>query len=227
MIPALNEAEAIGDVVRGIARFVDEVIVADNGSTDETAAVARAAGARVVLEPQRGYGAACLRGLAAASAADIVLMLDADGSDDPDDAPLLLAPVLSGEVDFALGARDPARTERGAMTPVQRFGNWLAPALMRLRVGTTYTDMPPFKAITRQALSRLALDDRGYGFTIQLLLRAHAHGLRVQEVPVRCRRRRGGESKVSGTLSGTLRASARILYSIARHSQRPTLEVSP
>jgi glycosyltransferase involved in cell wall biosynthesis len=222
VIPALDEEACIGDVVRGIAPHVDRVVVADNGSRDRTADRARDAGAVVVREAQRGYGAACLAGIARARAlgASIVLLLDADGSDDPSEAPRLIAPITAGHADLVLGVRTRASIAPGAMTPVQRFGNWLAPRAMRLVTGARYHDMPPFKAIRRDALDALALTDRGHGFTIELLLRAHATHLRVREVTVHCRARMGGVSKVSGTLEGSARAAAKILVTIARHAAR-------
>ncbi len=217
VLPALDEEGAIGGVVRGIAPFVDRVVVVDNGSTDGTARVAREAGADVVSEPRRGYGRAMLAGLARARelGADVLLFLDADGSDVPEEAPLLVDPVRAGDVDLTLGVR--RRPAKGAMTPVQRFGNWLAPLAMRAAIGARYTDMPPYKALSRAAIDRLDLTDTGHGFTIQLMLQAHARGLRVREVDVTCRPRVAGESKVSGTLRGTVRAGAKILYLVARH----------
>lgn len=195
VIPALDEAGSIGDVVEGLGALVDAVVVVDNGSQDDTAAVARRHGALVEREPRRGYGAACLRGVARAVALDasVVLLLDADGSDDPDDAPRLLAAVADG-ADLALGVRTRETTEPGAMTNTQRFGNWFAPLLMRLAVGARYHDMPPFKAIRREALERLKLADTGHDFTVELLLAAHREGLNVVELPVKCRARRAGES---------------------------------
>jgi len=198
------------------------VIVVDNGSVDATAQRAQEAGADVVSEPRRGYGRACLAGLARAREleADVVLFLDGDGSDDPDDAPRLLGPVREGKVDLALGARAATLIEDGAMTPVQRFGNWLAPLLMRWTMGAPYHDMPPFKACSMAALDSLALADVGHGFTIELLVKAHTRRLRVVELPVRCRARRGGVSKVSGNLRGASRAAAKIITTIARHAAR-------
>ncbi len=220
IIPALDEEACIADVVRGIAAFVDRVIVVDNGSRDATASRARAAGATVVDEPRRGYGAACLAGIAAADDASVLLFMDADGSDDPADAPALLRPIVEQTRELTLGVRTRATTEEGAMTTTQQFGNWLAPLLMRTIFGANFHDMPPFKAIRADALRALGVTDRGHGFTIELLLAAHAHGLSFQEIPVRCRRRAGGESKVSGTVAGTLRASAKILTTLARHRAR-------
>ena len=220
VIPALDEETNVADVVHGIAPHVDRVIVADNGSLDATAARARAAGADVVHEPRRGYGAACLTGIARARELDaaIILFLDGDGSDDPNDAPRLLSPILEGVADLTLGIRTPESIEPGAMTLAQRFGNWLAPRVMRLATGARYRDLPPFKAIARPSLDRLGLTERGHGFTIELLLRAHAERLRTQEIVVACRARRGGASKVSGTVRGSLRAGGKIITVIARHA---------
>jgi glycosyltransferase involved in cell wall biosynthesis len=219
VIPALDEAGSVGAVVDGLRPLVDAVVVVDNGSRDETAAVAASHGALVEREPRRGYGAACLRGMARAAAlgASVVIFLDADGSDDPADLPRLLAAIDAG-ADLALGVRTRQTTEPGAMTGTQRFGNWFAPLLMRIAVGARYRDMPPFKAIRRAALERLALSDTGHGFTVELLLRAHREGLQVAQVPVRCRARSAGESKVSGTLRGTARAAAKIIVTVARHA---------
>jgi glycosyltransferase involved in cell wall biosynthesis len=218
VVPALNEEACIAAVVEGIAPHVERVVVVDNASRDATAARAREAGGDVVTEPKRGYGAACLAGVARARSlgATVVLFLDGDGSDDPSEAPRLLEPVVRGEADLALGVR--SRIERGAMAPVQRFGNWLAPLLMRATVGARYRDMPPFKAVSMEALDRLALTDRGMGYIVEMLLRAHALGLRVVQVDVAWRVRRAGQSKVSGTISGTVRASAKIVSAIARHA---------
>jgi len=226
VIPALDEEQCIKEVVDGIAPHVDRVIVVDNGSADQTAEVARAAGADVVLEPSRGYGRACLAGIARATVlgATIVVFLDGDGSDDPADAIRLIEPVASGAFDLALGVRAGARIEPGAMTPVQSFGNWLAPLLMRLMLGARYRDMPPFKVITLEALQRLDVRDLGHGFTIELLIKAHSRALRVVEVPVRCRARRAGVSKVSGTLRGASRAAVKIVSIIGRHASRAHLE---
>jgi glycosyltransferase involved in cell wall biosynthesis len=220
VIPALDEEGNIAEVVAGIAPYVDVVVVVDNGSRDRTAEVAREAGADVVCEPRRGYGAACLAGVlrARARGASVVLFLDGDGSDDPDEAPLLLSPVERGDADLVLGVRTPRTIEPGAQQPVQRFGNWFAPLLMRIAVGARYQDLPPFKAISIHALDALELSDDGMGYIIQMLLRAHELRLRVREVEVACRVRRAGVSKVSGTVRGTVRASAKITTAILRHA---------
>jgi glycosyltransferase involved in cell wall biosynthesis len=221
VIPALDEEGAVGEVVAEVAAHVEHVVVVDNGSRDRTAEVARSAGAQVVQEPERGYGAACLAGIARARelGATIVVFLDSDGSDDPSETPSLLSPLLDGSADLVLGVRTRASTEHGAMTSVQRFGNWFAPLVMRVFTGARYHDMPPFKAIRAEALDGLELRDRGHGFTIEVLLRAHELGLRTREVVVRCRRRRSGISKVSGTVMGSVRAAAKILTTIGRHAR--------
>lgn len=227
VVPALDEEASIEGVVRDALEHVVVVVVVDNGSRDATAARARGAGADVVHEPKRGYGAACLAGVRRARelGASVVLFLDGDGSDDPRDAPRLLGPVERDEADLALGVR--ARVEPGAMAPVQRFGNWLAPRMMRVVVGARYRDMPPFKAIRADALDRLALTDTGMGYIIEMLLKAHAMGLRVLEVDVACRARRAGASKISGTLLGTARASVKIVSAIGRHAVLQRLSRNP
>jgi glycosyltransferase involved in cell wall biosynthesis len=220
VMPALDEEDTVGSLVREVSSgAVRWTIVVDNGSRDRTAERAREAGATVVHEPRRGYGSACLAGLAAARArgADTVVLMDADGSDPVERLPDLLAGLDHG-ADLVLGYRDPAAIEPGAMTLAQRAGNRFAVLLMRAVVGARYRDLPPFKAITADALERLGLSDTGYGFTIQLLLRAHEERLAVTEVPVACRRRRGGQSKVSGTVRGTLGAGVKIVSAIARHA---------
>ncbi len=222
VVPCLDEEANVAAVVTGLSAWVDRVVVADAGSHDNTAAVAAAAGAEVVVEPRRGYGRACHAGIRRARqlGAQIVLFADGDGSDDPTDAPLLLGPVQRGEVDLCLGRRSGHLIEEGAMTAVQRFGNWLAPALMRLLFRASYHDMPPFKAIRASALYRLDLQDQSYGFTIEMLIKAHHRGLGVREVEVHHRARQGGHSKVSGTLVGSVRAAAKILTAISRHALR-------
>ncbi|HEX9295106.1 MAG TPA: glycosyltransferase family 2 protein [Polyangiaceae bacterium] len=220
ILPALDEQESIGYVVGGLEPHVDAIVVVDNGSRDATAHVAAARGAVVVSEPRRGYGYACLAGIGRAKelGANVVLLLDADGSDDPDEAPRLLRPVLDGEADLVLGVRTGLAANRSHMVPVQRFGNWFAPWLMRLTLGATYRDMPPYKAVRLSALDALALSDTGYGFTIELLVRAHASGLRITQIDVSCRPRIGGQSKVSGTVGGSIKAASKIVYTIGKHA---------
>lgn len=219
VIPALNEEATVGEVVTSTRAHADAVIVVDNGSQDRTAERARDAGAEVVFQCERGYGAACLAGIERARAlgAQVLLFLDADGSEDPAEAPALLGPILGGQADLVLGVRARELREPGAMAPLQRFGNWFGPSVMRLLFGAPYVDMPPFKAIRRDRLDTLELCDRGHGFTIELLLKAHAQGLRVVQHPVRCVARKAGRSKVSGTVVGSARAAVKILTTIARH----------
>ncbi|MGH9943829.1 MAG: glycosyltransferase family 2 protein [Pyrinomonadaceae bacterium] len=218
VIPALNEAEPIGDVVRSIPRaLADEVIVVDNGSTDATARVARAAGARVVCELRRGYGRACRAGVAAVSPdTDIVVFLDGDGSDCPELMERLVGPLVAGTHDFVIGSRTRGRREPGSMNFQQVFAGRMAGLALRLLYGVRYTDMCPFRAIRRDALQRLGMREETYGWNLEMQMRAARAGLRILEIPVDHRRRTGGESKVSGTLRGTFLAGTRILYTVWR-----------
>jgi len=212
IIPALDEAVTIGPVVVSIDRdLVDWVVVADNGSSDGTAEAARAAGATVVHEPRRGYGSACLRALREGPQADVYVFLDGDGSDDSADIPLLVKTLHERQVDLVVGSRVLGQCEPGALTPVQRFGNWLTCRLVRWFWGVQYTDLGPLRAVRSDALARLEMADPDYGWTIEMQIKAAQRGLRVCEVPVRYRVRRGGDSKVSGTLLGSWHAGRRIL----------------
>jgi glycosyltransferase involved in cell wall biosynthesis len=198
----------------------------DNGSSDQTRDVAERAGATVVREPERGYGAACLAGVHAAQDADAFLFMDADGSDAPADAPKLLG-AMTSDVGIVLGVRPVNLREKGSMTRVQTFGNWLAPFLLRSLSRAHYTDLPPFKLVRREVFAALNVTDRRHGFTVQLLLKAHRQGVRVVEVPVQCLARKSGVSKVSGTLSGSIRAGVKILTTVTRHVVSERLGVSP
>ena len=220
VIPALNEEESLPRVL-GDLPPVGRVIVVDNGSTDRTAACAAAAGACVVREPHRGYGAACLRGVqeieaAGAAGPRIVVFLDGDYSDYPERLPSLVGPIFSGKVDFVLGSRSLGQREQGAMPPQSVWGNRLACFLMRLLFGAKYTDLGPFRAIDCQALKSLGMVDRNYGWTVEMQIKAARAGLRTIEVPVpyRCRI---GKSKISGTLLGTVKAGYKILFVIAKY----------
>lgn len=219
IIPALNEAESIAAVVRAIPRPpVREVLVVDNGSADRTADQARAAGARVVAEPCRGYGAACLAGLEAlAPDTDVVVFLDADGSDDPTVLPTLIEPIALGTADFVVGSRTEGAIEPGAFTPQQRVGNALAAAWLRSRFRLPATDLGPFRAIRRESLAALEMTDRDYGWTVEMQIKAARRRVRYVEVPVPYRRRRNGSSKVSGTFRGTFGAAIKILGLLAWH----------
>jgi glycosyltransferase involved in cell wall biosynthesis len=220
IIPALNEAPAIGKTVRGLRALVgialDHIIVVDNGSTDDTGARAREAGAEVVREPRRGYGRACLAGVLAASDAAIIVLLDGDAADEPTDLPRVLAPLLAGEADLVVGARAAAGREAGAMTPQQLFGNALAARLMRRLYGVRVTDLGPLRAIRRADL--LALDPREmtYGWSVEMMVKAARAGYRYREVPV-AYHRRIGVSKVGGTVRGSLRAGWCIIGTVLRH----------
>lgn len=219
VIPALDEAESISRVVRALPA-VGRVLVVDNGSTDGTADRAREAGADVVLEPRRGYGSACLAGLAEIARQDpeptIVAFLDADASDDPSLLPELVDPILAGEADFVLGSRMLGRREAGSMPPVAVFGNHLASWLMRTFWRASYTDLGPFRAIRYDRLLELGMVDRDYGWTMEMQIKAHRRGLRIREVLVPYRRRIG-RSKISGTVRGSLAAGVKILSTLARY----------
>jgi glycosyltransferase involved in cell wall biosynthesis len=222
VIPVFNEEASLPLVLRDIPE-VGRVIVVDNGSTDRSGEVATRSGACVVREPQRGYGSACLAGLAAirsgtlsTDAPFVVVFLDGDYSDHPEQLPEMVAPILAGEVDFVLGSRMCGAREPGAMPPQAVFGNWLACSLMWLFWGARYTDLGPFRAISWESLERLGMRDRDFGWTVEMQIKAVIHRLRTREIPVRYRRRIG-VSKISGTISGTLRAGYKILYTIARY----------
>lgn len=222
VIPALNEESSIGQVVDSLPPWVDEVVVCDNGSTDRTAQLAADHGARVVLEARRGYGSACLAGLAALdSRADVVVFVDADFSDDPSRMSQLLDPLIDLPADLVIGSRLRGACEPGALTLPQQFGNRLACLLIRRIWGTKFTDLGPFRAIRREAMERLAMDDRDFGWTVQMQARAARMGLRCSEVPVTYRRRVAGRSKISGTLAGIWRAGAKILATILAEALRP------
>ena len=218
VIPALNEEEPIGDVVRAIPRgSVEEILVVDNGSTDATAERARGAGARVVSEPRRGYGRACQAGIAAVAAdCEIIAFLDGDGSDCPELLPLLIEPIAAGKQDFVIGSRIRGRREPGSMTPPQLAAGWVAGLLLRLLYGVRYSDMCPFRAIRRDALESLGMAEETYGWNLEMQMRAAKAGLRILELPVDHRNRRGGRSKVSGNLAGSLRAVGRLTWTFLR-----------
>ena len=211
VIPTLNEEEPIAEVIRSVPRdAVDEVIVADSGSEDRTVERARAAGARVIIETQRGYGRACAAGARAARDCGVIVFLDGDGSDRPELVPLLLAPILAGTHDFVIGTRTRGERESGSMNALQIAAGYGAGALTRLLYGVAYTDMCAFRAIRREALDQLGMREMTYGWNLEMQMRAARAGLRILELPVAHRCRLGGASKVSGTVVGTLRASLRI-----------------
>jgi rSAM/selenodomain-associated transferase 1 len=226
IMPALNEAAVIGTVIQQIkaspelqAAGLTEVIVVDNGSDDGTAAIAAAAGARVVVEPRRGYGRACLAGVLAASDAEIVALLDADGSDVPADIARVWEPVGRGMADLAVGSRTRGACEPGALTPQQRAGNAVGAALLRLLYGVQISDLGPLRAVRRTALLGLELREMTYGWSTEMLAKAGRRGWRVVEVPVDYRRRAGGASKVAGTVRGSVLAAGRIMGTIGRYAR--------
>lgn len=216
VIPALNEERAIAHVLADIPAWVDEIVVADNGSADRTREIAKSAGAKVVVEPERGYGAACQRGLLNIGPASIIVFLDGDYSDYPQDMAGLVDPIANGTADLVIGSRvADGKKKAGALTLPQRFGNWLACKLIRRLFGTRYTDLGPFRAIRATSLKTLNMTDKAYGWTVEMQIRAALSGLQIIEVPVRYRPRIG-DSKISGTIRGTILAGTTILRVIGR-----------
>ncbi len=223
VIPARDEARALPLVLGGLPRAgegwrVRQVVVVDNGSRDGTAEVARSLGAVVVSEPVAGYGRACLAGLARLreSPPDAVVFVDADHCDDPRELPRLVEPLLTGRIGLVIGSRTLGEREPGAFTPVQSFGNWLAPSLIRLMWGVRATDLGPFRAVRWDTLESLGMRDRDFGWTVEMQARAARAGVPTVEVPVSYRRRRYGRSKIAGTLAGSARAGFKILATLAR-----------
>lgn len=211
VIPAYNEAETIGAVVRAVPSWVREVVVADNNSRDATAARARSAGARVVHAPTPGYGHACIAALDTLAGDPVVAFLVADGSDDPRELQRVSDPVRDGVADLVVGSRARGFVEAHAMTGTQRLGNLVASIALTARFGGGTSDVGPFRALRKGTLYELGLRDHLFGWTIEMQIKAARAGLRVMEVPVSWRRRRGGRPKVTGTLRGTLGASVAML----------------
>ncbi|MBU2525467.1 MAG: glycosyltransferase family 2 protein [Bacteroidetes bacterium] len=221
IIPAYNEERSIGAVIKEIPKIVDEIIVVDNCSIDRTAEEARQAGATVLRETQMGYGYACLKGMAylaeLKTPPDIVVFLDGDYSDYPEELEKLVAPILDQKVDFVVGARAKALQEPGSMTLQQRFGNRLATTLMKYIFGSSFTDLGPFRAIRYQTLLDLKMQDKTYGWTVEMQLKVLKRNISYIEIPVRYKKRIG-VSKVSGTIKGTIFAGYKILSWIFKYS---------
>ena len=217
IIPALNEAASIGKVITAIPKWVDEIVVVDNGSTDQTSQIASKNGAHVVTEAQRGYGQACLRGMAAVGHCDIIVFLDADFSDYPEEMDLLVEPITKGQAEMVIGSRVKNSKAAQVLTPMQRIGNALTCRLIRLFWGGNFSDLGPFRAIRWSSLKSLEMNDRNYGWTIEMQIKAVRMGLTFREVPVSYRQRIG-KSKISGTIKGSMMAGSKILWTILRQA---------
>jgi len=221
IIPAYNEADSIASVIREIPKSVSEVIVVNNNSTDKTAENAIDAGATVLTENRMGYGYACLKGMnhiaKQSKVPDIIVFVDGDYSDYPEELNKIVAPILNKQADFVIGARVKRLREEGSMTPQQIFGNWLATFLMKLLFGATFTDLGPFRAIAYPKLLTLNMEDKTYGWTVEMQLKALKNKLTYAEVPVRYKKRIG-VSKVSGTVKGSIFAGIKILGWIFKYS---------
>ena len=221
IIPAFNEALSIGKVIREIPTdLVSEIIVVNNASTDETAEEAKKAGATVLNEPRMGYGNACLQGIAYCRSQtptpDIIVFLDGDHADYPEQAFSLVQPILDNRADLVIGSRALGQREAGSMTAQQIFGNWLATSLLKLFFNERFTDLGPFRAIRFSSLLNLHMSDKNYGWTVEMQIKAAKQKLRCQEIPVRYRKRIG-VSKVSGTVKGTIMAGYKILYTLFKY----------
>ena len=218
IIPALNEEESIGQVLNDIpGEIVEEVIVVDNGSSDNTVTVSKGLGANVILEPLKGYGAACLKGISILKQdTDIVVFLDADYSDYPQDLHTVVKPIIDDDAEMVIGSRMLGVRKKGALLPQAIFGNKLATFLIRLFWGFKYTDLGPFRAIKYRDLIALNMIDKNFGWTVEMQIKALKKGLRIAEVPVRYRKRIG-KSKITGTFSGTVRAGVKIIYTIFKY----------
>jgi glycosyltransferase involved in cell wall biosynthesis len=222
LTPALNEEGSIARVIEDVPKgLIRHFIVCDNGSTDATARVAAAAGAKVVFELEKGYGAACLKGLSLIQSwpesewPDILVFIDSDYSDFPQEMSRLVEPILKGQADLVIGSRVLGKAEKGSLTPVQRFGNWLSTTLIRWIYGYRFTDLGPFRAIRFESFRQLGMKDRNYGWTVEMQVLAAKKRLAACEVPVSYRQRIG-QSKVSGTIKGSILAGIKILYTIFR-----------
>lgn len=220
IIPAYNEEKSIPKVIAEIPKFVRYIVVANNNSTDQTQLVAETAGAKVVFEPQKGYGKACLTAMdwikKQEIQPDIVVFLDGDYSDYPEEMKDLVQPILDGKADMVIGSRALGKRESGSMTLPQVFGNWLATTMMKYMQGAKFSDLGPFRAIVWKKLLNLNMVDQNFGWTIEMQIKAHKAGLRYTEVPVNYRKRIG-VSKVSGTVKGVIGAGYKIIFTIFRY----------
>ena len=215
IIPAYNEEESLPNVINDIPKFIDEIIVVNNGSTDRTVETAIKSGSTVLTENEKGYGAACLKGIDYLQNRnfDVVVFLDGDYSDHPEEMNLVVDPILNDDNDFVIGSRMMGKREKGALLPQAMFGNWLASLLIKLFWGYSFTDLGPFRAIKYSSLLQLKMSDRNFGWTVEMQIKAAKLKFKTNEVPVRYRKRIG-QSKVTGTIKGTVKASVKILYLI-------------
>ncbi len=221
IIPAFNEQNGVGNVIRDIPKdIISEVIVVNNASTDETETVATEAGATVLKEDTKGYGRACLKGIeyvkSSVDKVDIIVFIDADYSDYPEEMTELIKPIVEDKADLVIGSRALGNLERGAMTPQQLFGNWLATTLLKLFYGVKFTDLGPFRAIRYDTLMALEMQDKTYGWTVEMQLKAAKQHFKCIEVPV-AYRKRIGFSKISGTVKGTIMAGYKIIWTIFKY----------
>jgi glycosyltransferase involved in cell wall biosynthesis len=218
VIPALNEEESLGQVLAAVdAELLSEIILVDGGSSDRTIPIAEAHGAWVIREPRRGYGRACAAGVAKAQG-EIIIFMDADGADDPDQIPSLIAPIIQDEADMVLGSRLAGNIHLGAMPWHQKFGNQLSAGLIRLLYGLPVTDLSPFRAVLRSRLLELNMQEMTYGWPTEMIAKAAKKGWRIREIPVNYYPRSGGRSKISGTVRGTILATFYILRTIFKYS---------
>ncbi len=221
IIPALNEEKSILKVINEIPKsIVKEVIVCDNGSTDKTSNEAKKAGATVLIEHEKGYGASCLKGIdyinKLEDKTDIIVFLDGDYSDYPEEMNKVIAPILNNEAEMVIGSRALGQKEQGSLTPQQIFGNWLATKMLHIFYGVKFTDLGPFRAITLDALNKLNMQDRNYGWTVEMQIKAAKQKIKSVEVPVNYRNRIGF-SKVSGTVKGTIMAGYKIILTLFKY----------
>ena len=221
IIPAYNEEKSIIKVIQDIPSIVNEIIIVDNNSSDQTAKNAQEAGAKVLTEIKKGYGNACLKGISYVKSqthkTDIIVFLDGDFSDYPEELTKLIAPIINDNIDFVIGARVSKFREKGSMTRPQIFGNWLATTLMSILFNSKFTDLGPFRAIKYHKLLALKMEDKTYGWTVEMQLKALKNNYSYLEIPVKYRNRIG-VSKVSGTIKGAIFAGVNILYWIFKYS---------